>query len=938
MRDSGYDIRPLNFIMRECGCIAYRVTGIAVLIVFLFALPFSEPCMGEQSLVIPQSQIDAFKQELTQSVGTGVSAVTTRRACKGIIREVQPLLEASPDASNRFELLKVLFEAQQRLLTLEPTEDNRRALFETCEKLSKAPDDCAELRLEADLLLSERELAEAEALVAERVKALEEIMEKYRGTSAEMRSLTIAALIASKLQAFDFQKEIHEKLKGRSFGADHKAIAFRRRSYSVHSLNVLFGGTYETEDGANITYPFDRIGHQYLVIFWSLNSEEIEGHEVFLSRVRAQQERFPDSFEVYSFNLDNLPDSGRSILDKAGVKCEAMRLPEGRSSSAYNAYALTDPVAIFVNAQGHVTLRTGQVVPWPRPNPARGNIPANPGPGLGKWLDDERYLAQLRSLFIGDFLVTDVSLGSRIPDLASSLKGIRACFTPAPFRYRLTQGEALANYRKAEKLCASVITKYSESPDLWRIRSCRIVSLLGMWSLARNPEYLQDAVKEAKATLAMELPDGAGVVAQFCLAKNALRSGDTDTEAILKRVVDAGSGATGAVACAAAAIVAIEGNAETLYQEYRQRFLELADENDGSLWDIISFFRDRHHDYRLFWPNPGRWGYTREQRYKVRQLISGFGGPSGTNLIMTGRFKDIAGAELAVPDVAQGEMMGIVFVELSDDRSVRDVCVKRLKKYVECFLKQDVPVLAAFLCEDVREIRSIVEGCGEGLIAAVVPGGLENPVVRRYGILSADKMPVPYLLLGVGSIAWSGSALTYAVNHTSMEDYTAGAIDINIEKVRTDRTFEPLKRGEFKKAITLLSGRLPPKKNADAWTPERLHGRALAHIGLKDWDAALEDIDDAISERHKQSRYGKRVYEGNVEMQLVKALALKHLGRIGEAEATMADVERDRAWLENARASLKYIYPPSYARTGVAVGVYDDLLKSVREGLEVEKK
>jgi len=54
--------------------------------------------------------------------------------------------------------------------------------------------------------------------------------------------------------------------------------------------------------------------------------------------------------------------------------------------------------------------------------------------------------------------------------------------------------------------------------------------------------YLEQAVKEAKAVLATELPPGAAVVARFCLAKKALRGGDADPEAMLRDFI-AGNGA-----------------------------------------------------------------------------------------------------------------------------------------------------------------------------------------------------------------------------------------------------------------------------------------------------------------------------------------------------------------------------------------------------------
>jgi len=212
----------------------------------------------------------------------------------------------------------------------------------------------------------------------------------------------------------------------------------------------------------------------------------------------------------------------------------------------------------------------------------------------------------------------------------------------------------------------------------------------------------------------------------------------------------------------------------------------------------------------------------------------------------------------------------------------------------------------------------------------MVPGGLRNPLVRRLGILSADRIPNPFLLRGDGSIAWWVSGLSYPVEMTSMEGAVSASIGINIEKLRTDRAFEALEQGDFKRALLLLGERLPPKLAADPWTADRLQGRALAHMGLNNWDAALTEIDAAIVARKRASHHAPRLSLGTVEMHFAKSTVLKRLGRDREAREERAVAERDLAWLENAPEAK---YPPSYARNGIPVGVYDELLKKVRLAL-----
>jgi len=901
---------------------------------------------------IPESEIAALEQELQQVGSTGTSAVDIRRACKSVIRKAEALLETSPDAPNRFELLGVLFEGQKRLLGLEMTEKNRNALFETCTRLSKAPDEYAEFRLEADLLLSERDLSAANATVKERVKALERTIEKYRNTSTERRCLRLALLIAQKLRACDLEMEIKERLAEGRFVGDHEMIALK----PLANLNAIFSGTYESADKALVSFPSDRLGHQYLVIFWSTNPEGSEGHETFLARIREQQERFSDRFEVYSFNLDQMPDAGKSILSRSGVKGTALHLPGGRRNSAYKAYARRDPAAIFFNAQGHAPLNAGQMVPWS----------ANAGPGLGMWLDDERYVGQLRSLFIGDFLVgsgewpsfakatagRQVASGEEASQLTSELQAIQSCFTLPPLRYRLTRKAELGDYRRAEKLCAAAILQHPAAPDLWRVRNRRIIALIGMWNLAREPKHLEAAVKEAKAMLAphrarsalvpgqaTELPPGADVVARFCLVKDALWREGAMPEVLLRDFIDAeGAGQAPARALAAAAVLAIEANAEPLYQEYRQRLLCLSDKDHPELWPVLSLIRDRHHNHRLFWGNPGRWGYSRIQRYRGRYVVSGVGAPEKTNRVLVATLKDLEGRDLRIPQDLAGKMAGVVFVEPPEEASDRDVCVKRVKDFAGQFSTRDVPVIVAFLSEDTGTAKSMIRDCGGSFRAAMVPGGLGNPLVRRLGILSADRIPNPFLLYGDGTIAWWISGLTYPVAQTPMERAVSVSIGINIEKLRTDRAFKALEEGDFRRALLLLTERLPPKLAADSWTADRLQARALAYMGLNDWKAALTDIDAAMSARGAASRLKRQISMGEVEMHLAKSTILKKLGRDADAEKERTIGEDLLAWLANNPDGGYGEYPPTYARWGIPVGVYDDLLKRIRLALSGEAK
>ena len=123
---------------------------------------------------VPEREIAVLEAKLAKGE-RGASSVERRMTCKSIIRGGQSLLEAYSAAPNRYRVLGIILKSQKRLFGLENSDWNRDALFETCKELAKAPDEYADLRLEADLLLSERDLAAKDAALEERAKSLRNI-------------------------------------------------------------------------------------------------------------------------------------------------------------------------------------------------------------------------------------------------------------------------------------------------------------------------------------------------------------------------------------------------------------------------------------------------------------------------------------------------------------------------------------------------------------------------------------------------------------------------------------------------------------------------------------------------------------------------------------------------------------------------------------------
>ena len=874
----------------------------ACLILFL-VLP--HPCPAQEPAApspgIPETKITALKKELAEADGA-TSSLRKLRAYKNVARDGEDLLEDSPAAPNRFRVLEIVFQARKRLIGLDNSDRNREELFETCAQLAQAPDEQAELRLEADLLLSEKSLSLKGADVEERSRALEELIKRYRGTTAEVKSLIIASQIAPKLGALDLEKTLFNTMKER-FPADHDVIQMRRKHVGSSSLEVMFGGSFTRVDGVPLNFPHDLMGHLSIMVFWS---QDTPGFELYLKQVKELEIQYPGRFDIFSFNLDELPDSGVATLRKLELDWTVMRLPGGRNHPAFRSYATKDPDGIFVNAYGRALLA---------PKGAQGEkFELN-----AERISDERYLAQLQSLFIGDFLVTAEPDEPRSPKLAA----IQECFIAAPFRYRLKPEQALANYTKASKLCTDAI-KTEPKVGIPALRNRRIIALMGMWNLAGEPAHLAEAVKEAKAALAMTLPPGADVVSRFCLAKDTLRTNEAvKMEAVVSAfLADCGGTEAPVSAVAAAAILALDANARDLHERTRATLLSVPQSDNPMLWPVAAYLRDLVHTYDVLRANFIYRHSKRERQLRMRTHIANLGGEARRDQLPEIELKTLDGGTLSLPRDSAGKLTLLVFVEpsagpnaefpLNDDEEgkvkkggtaatawervglLSHACV-----LAERHVNKDLNTIVAVLSDDAARIAALMKAREFTCQATMVPGGLANPMVRRLGILSADLTPNFFLIRRDGSIAWQATG----VPHVDAGEFASMlASKVQIEVCELEHAYQVLEKGDFKKAARVFGGPyLPWLPDRFGWRSSRYHGQAIAHMGAMDWKAALESIDKSIDARKLNYFQGRRSKDPTLwrkeaatvtvqrpddillELWAIKVLILDKLGRKEEA-------------------------------------------------------
>ncbi len=811
----------------------------------------------QEGKLIPDSKIKELKTKLAETE-TARSSARKKLAIKRVLRAGDALLEQNQNAPNRFEVLGVIFRGQQLLLGVDDSATHRAVFLDTCRQLAEAPNDYAAIRLDADLLLSQSELAKRGASPQARAEALRPLIKRYQDTQVEAKVVRIAMLMAIELGNVRLVGHLRQVIAER-FAGDPEMINFQRDKLAGQVFGAPFIGRFEQSDGKSVRFPMDFLGITTALYFWSQKDGGAEDLKELAAAWKKVKREDAARLQFISFNLDDLPDAGESILRDLGLDWPAIKMPGGKDHPIYKTYARRDPSIITVSPTGYaaIFLSGGR-----RSRGYERNLQSM----LARVWTQPRYTSQLQSVFMGEYLVMD-TLGKFNPAappewkaIAGSdtnktnglkrtaasvpedqLHAIQACFIQPPLRYRTPVDQVRAGFEKADALCRKAIADHSAADDLWIVRNRRIIALLGLWQLDRDQTHFEAAVAEAETAIESGYPAGTDIVARFCLAKQALRADDSNPSEVINTLIKQTDGdrASGP-AIAAASVLALDSGDRKLHEQYRTDFLAKHTSNP-MMWTAASFLLNRYHRYWLYHPPfVAGWTYGRRQGHFLA-----IGQAEDAQRTLQVELKTLDGKSLRIPEDTAGKWTVIEFVSSAEG----NLHLQRYGTFVEGRPFDDVLRFAAVLGEDANTIRMKLKEKKkpDPFPMLLVPNGLQNPIVKQLGILAEDEKPNLLILRPDGGIAAALSGLTMKyqkdnVIQNVMEWHDEKAVD------------EALNEGNLEEAKRLAFAFAPREEPAspDSKTktkpttisiPHR-RSRAKVYMAMKDWEAALADIQE----------------------------------------------------------------------------------------------
>ncbi len=870
-----------------------RITRIGLILVTVWTCAFSAGAQ-DQAPTIPDSKIAALGTKLNDRA-RGTSAARRKLSIRRVIREGESLLKTYPTAPNRYLVLGILFRSRRELFSLDKSASNRKELLGTSRQLAGAPDVYAAVRLDADLLLSQAELARQGADLKARAVALRPLVERYRDTKVEAKVIRVAMLMALEFGDTRLVNHLRQVIAER-FAGDLELINFQRDKLAGQVFGAPFIGRFEQADGKLVQFPLDYLGTTTAIYFWSKENGDEEDLKELATAWKAVEANAAHRFQFVSMNMDNLPDAGEGILRGLGLDWPALRMPGGQDNPIFQTYVRRDtPTVLTVSPTGYAALYLSG---------SRSNrtYERRLQSMLARTWTNLRYASQLQSVFTGEFLVMptqgdfdpaappewkalasgnsagDSARQDKLPRTAASVpedkvRAIQACFIDPPLRYRAPHDQVIANYEKADVLCRAAIEAHPKAPDLWIVRNRRIIALMGLWKMRRDQEPFAAAVAEANAAVESGYPPGAEVVARLCLAREALRAADADPKAVISGFLEAAGGQqASAPALVATTLLALDAGDRKLHDQHRRGFLD-KHADAPMMWTATAFLLDRYHRYWLYHPPyTAGWTYGRRQGHFLA-----VGQPEDAQRTFQAEFRTLDSSTVRIPMEAAGHWTVIQFLPNAQTAAF----ARNTAAFIKDRPFEDVNLIAAVLDDDAQAARIAIEAKKkpDTFPTLLVPGGMQNPLVRKLGILAEETRPNLILLRPNGSIAITLSGLTMSAQKGNV---IQNVIEWHDEKV----VDEALALGNLEEAKRLAFAFAPveeptpageKKKPAKKISIPHLRSRAKVYLAMGNLKAAYADAEQSYLAVNIRAGYISMRTDELEETETLKATILRAL-------------------------------------------------------------
>ena len=832
------------------------------------------------------------------------SEARRRLAVRRTIRDAEQLIEAHKDKPERFLALAFLFRAQQTLIKIDKDPKHREALMETCRELVKAPRDFAHLAFDADLLLSQVELTNKGASKEQRAAALRPIIERYVETRAGAKVLRVAMAMALELGDVGLVADIREEM-ARRYAADHEMIKFQREKLGGQVLGAPMAGTFRRSDGKTARLPMDLLGRAHMVVFWS---KDKSGLEFIKSLATASKEAAAEQqgrMGFISINLDELPDAGESIIRGFGVDWPALHLPGGRKHPIYLAYTQEDPKMMNVTPTGQTALIMSGVGRVRIKEDGSPDFHRYFGSALARAWGQQDYMMQVAALMAGDFLVHDpegfestrppelkaAAMGKKVKPLArtpqsvpeESHAAIQSALVAPPQRYNLSFDDANAAYAKLAKLCSDAISAHPNAPDLWIVRNRLMIAKLGQWKMTGDLAHFEAAVAEAQIVMDAGCPKGGDVVARFCLARAALReAGDKSGEVIDAYVANQGGESASGPVLATAMLLALDVADRMRVESLRERILAKHTEYPV-MWAFAAALLDRRHAYWMFQvPFTAGWSYGRRENY-----FMGLGRMEEADRMLKGELQTADGKTVRIPEDLEKPWTLITFSPPMPWSSKRDDGLPPsphgnlhgLVGFANGRPDKDVDVMLATFGGDPKATAESLNSGRQPMNCRVVtvPGGVDNLMVQRLGLLSVERKVNMLLVCKDGRIARVLSSLSSA---------RTDALTNTIRKEDENAVVALAKAGKKQEAKSRVLALVPHydpealdergrKMRKPNYSASQLRARARVYLELGELEKALADAEQVYSITFSQS--------GSMSMRTEE---------LDEAEALRAEIQK----------------------------------------------